>query len=514
MYTFLRIIKFDYLQRTRSYAFLITLCASLAVAYTFVPEPNANYSTIRIAGYVGFYNSAWFGYITAIMTSVFLSLIGFYLVNSSIRTDKYTKVGQIFAATPITNFKYILSKVISNFLVLLTIVAMVLIMSIILFFLHHDGFSFEPFQFIKPYLLITLPALFLVSVLAVIFEMLFGRYSVLQNIGFFMLFSMLMVNTPKTETQFSMDIFGDKIVMSQLVEQVKTFTDDTEDTSLNIGYSLNTEASKKFLFNGIEFPSSFIISRMGIVGLGLVLIWVLSPFFHRFNVKERRTRKKVAHSEHLIKMAKEVTLAELPPLRVNYGIGALLKTEMLLLFRKGPKWLWILNILGMVSLAVLPLTMAHQIALPVLWFLQVGRLSDITTKELTHNAHYFSYASFKPIGRLLMTQLLSAMVLMVILALPLLIRLGLTHQIFELTGIVLGGICLVLTASILGMLSKGKKLFEVLFFMITYLNINAVAIVDYFGAFDHGNWYTFLLVVIIISLGSGTVLQRKFQLEC
>ncbi|WP_243456863.1 hypothetical protein [Polaribacter batillariae] len=77
MKPFLNIIKLDYLQRTRNYNFLITLCASLAIAYTFVPEPNANYSTIRISDYVGYYNSAWFGYVTAIMSSIFLSLIGF-----------------------------------------------------------------------------------------------------------------------------------------------------------------------------------------------------------------------------------------------------------------------------------------------------------------------------------------------------------------------------------------------------------------------------------------------------
>jgi len=107
MKPFLTIIKSDYLQRTRSYAFLITLCASLAIAYTFVPEPNANYSTIRIADHVGYYNSAWFGYVTAIMTSIFLSLIGFYLVNSGIKKDIETRVGQIIAATPISNFKYL-----------------------------------------------------------------------------------------------------------------------------------------------------------------------------------------------------------------------------------------------------------------------------------------------------------------------------------------------------------------------------------------------------------------------
>ena len=107
MKSLLTIIKLDYLQRTRNYNFLITLCATLAIAYTFVPEPNANYSTIRISDYVGFYNSAWFGYITAIMTSIFLSLIGFYLVNSGVKNDIDTRVSQLIAASSTKNFNYL-----------------------------------------------------------------------------------------------------------------------------------------------------------------------------------------------------------------------------------------------------------------------------------------------------------------------------------------------------------------------------------------------------------------------
>ena len=152
MKQFFTIIKSDYLQRVRSYAFLITLCATLAIAYTFVPEPNANYSTIRISDYVGHYNSAWFGYVTAIMTSIFLSLIGFYLVNSSIKTDIKTKIGTITASTKISNFNYLFSKAITNFIVLWTIMFLVFVMSIILFFLYNDGSNFQLFQFIKPFI--------------------------------------------------------------------------------------------------------------------------------------------------------------------------------------------------------------------------------------------------------------------------------------------------------------------------------------------------------------------------
>ncbi len=509
----LTIIKLDYLQRTRSYTFLITLCASLAIAYTFVPAPNANYSTIRIADYIGFYNSAWFGYVTAIMASVFLSLIGFYLVNSGIKKDIDTKVGQIVAATPITNFKYLFSKMLSNFLVLLTIVAAIFLMSIILFFSYNDEVSFELFQFVKPYLLITIPAVFFIAVLAVIFEVILGKYSILQNVGFFFLFSLMLAFTPKNEVQFSFDVFGNRIVIHQLEESVRKITNTTELTSMSIGYSKgNVNNTKKFEFTGIDFPISFIISRFLWILFGIGLIGLISPVFHRFSIKERLTIKKSLKVLEKQTASKDIVISNLPTPQINYSILPLLKTEIMFLFRKGKKWLWFVNIIGIVLLTVLPLTIAHQIVLPVLWFLQVHRLSDITTKETTNNIHHFAFTAYKPITRLLSSQIFAAIILIFVLSLPLLIRLLITFDYFASISIFLGGIFIVFFAALLGILTKGKKLFEVLFFMISYANINGIAFLDYFGGFQHHNLYLIRLAVINLIMISLCVLKRKHQL--
>ncbi len=513
MKSFLKIITSDYLQRTRSYAFLVTLCATLAIAYTFVPEPNATYSTIRIDGYVGLYNSAWFGYVTAIMTSIFLSLIGFYLINSGIKTDIDTRVGQIIAATKINNFSYLFSKVLSNFLVLLTIVLIVLTMSIILFLLYNDGRVLEMTQFLKPYTLITLPAIFLVAVLAVISEVFFGKYSVLQNLGFFFLFSALMLFTPKTEAQFSLDVFGGKIVTHELEEIVRGITKSDGKTDLTIGYVLGgVKNSKKFEFNGMDFPASFVISRLALVLLGILVIGLISPFFHRFNVKERikMTPLRTEAKKHT---SKEINLSNLSIPKTNYSILPIVKTEFLLLFRKGKKWLWLLNFIGMLSLAMLPLKLSHQMVLPILWFLQISRLSDLTTKEITNNAHYFAFSSYKTTSRLLLSRLLSAVLLMLLLVTPLAVRLALTVNFFATLSVILGAIFIVLLAAVLGTLSKGKKLFEVLFFMLTYANINGISYADYFGGFEHHKLYIRTLASVLVILGAIIFVTRRHQLK-
>ena len=272
---------------------MITMCASLAIAYTFIPAEDAGYSTIRIADYVGYYNSAWVGYVTAMMTSIFLSLIGFYLINSAVKTDARTRVGQIIAATPIRNFTYLLSKTISGFLVLLTLVALIFLMSILLFFRYGKGFDFELMSFVKPYLLIAIPSLFFISVLAVVFEVIFRKYTILQNVIFFFLFSVLMIHNPVKEADFRYDVFGSKMIIDQLETAVKKLKNSEDPNGLTIGYVIGTNKKpKKFLFEGYDFPHWYIMSRILWMVLGICLLMMIAPLFHRFGGKSYDKLKK------------------------------------------------------------------------------------------------------------------------------------------------------------------------------------------------------------------------------
>lgn len=514
MKPFLILLKHDYLQRTRSYTFLITLCASIALAYTFVPEPSANYSTIRISDHIGKYNSAWFGYVTAIMTSVFLSLAGFYFVNNGIKNDVDTRVGKIIAATSISNFKYLLSKVVSNFLVLMTIVFLVFLMSIVLFYLYNAGFPFQPLQFIIPYLLLTISSMFLISVMAVIFEVVFGKYTVLQNIIFFFLFTSLMLFTPKSEIQYALDVIGNKIVIDDFERTVKAITNSTDKTNLTIGYVVGkVKIAKTFIFNGFKFPAYFIISRFLWMIIGVGAIAFTSCFFHRFNLKvvvgEKTAKKKLTTNS----FQKGIKLSNLPKIETNFSIVPLLRTELLLLIRKGKKWLWILNIVGMICLVFLPLNISLQMILPVLWFLQVHRISELITKEKAFKIHYFTLSSFRPIRRILVAQIFSGFLLLTFLALPLLVRLVTVHDFNGLISLILGASFVIFLATTAGIISKGKKLFEVAFFFITYANINGITFFDYYGGISHNAIYLIKLIGVITVLASFTILLRISYLK-
>jgi hypothetical protein len=92
------LVKADFLTRVRRTSFFLTLGFAVLLGY----ETFAGHVVMQLDDYRGIYNSAWVGALMAVVTSSFLTLVGFYIVKGSILRDETTRVGQILAATPMT----------------------------------------------------------------------------------------------------------------------------------------------------------------------------------------------------------------------------------------------------------------------------------------------------------------------------------------------------------------------------------------------------------------------------
>jgi len=510
MKLFFQIIRFDYLQRIRNYNFLITLCFSIIFAYSFVPDYNSNYSTIRIGGYIGNYNSAWFSFVTAMMTSSFLSFIGFYLVSSSISYDITSRVGLITAVTKTSNYRYLLSKTFSNFLILLTIVFVIFFSSMFLFVYRDNGNDFELILFVKAYSFITIPAIFFISSIAVVFEVMFASKSILQNIIFSILFGFILAFPANSKLGFALDFTGTKIVTQSMVKNLEVNNLTSDSVSPSIGYSsIKISELKRFDFNETDLPMSFLLSRVFWIIISILFISGTSKLFHRFSTKENKVGKKKKIFSFSDSNKNEIELNKLSSPKINYSILPLIKTEFILILRKSKKWLLLVNVLLMIALAFSSMKLAHQIILPILWFLQVSRISDITTKEASSKIEYLVNTSYKPMQRLFTAQLLSSFSLMLLLSLPLLIRYAILLDTVSITAIVLGALLIIIMSAFIGLVTKGKKLFEIVFFLITYANVNKVHHLDYFGAINN-NIVTIALMLFVLIFS--TILIKRSRL--
>jgi hypothetical protein len=504
-------IKADYLQRTRSYSFLITLIVTIYVAYLFVPRNDALYTTLSTIGYKGAYNSAWVGYVSGIMTTVMLSFYGFLLVNSGIKKDIDTEVGLIIATTPITNFKYLLSKQLSNYLVLVTIASCTFTVSIMMFFVRGAGYPFILSNFVLPYLFFALPALFLIASLAVVGEVFLGKRSILQFIIYFFLCGVVMsVISTKSGNNPSgvFDPFGLSLITASVKSQINAqFHQEIKAVSFGFIFT-GIKPYKLFVWNGLNWSAVFVLSRLIWFGLGIGLVYFSSFFFHRFDFKQSASSKKkkkqpvIQQTKKLIINPSGISRGALPLLTFNYSIYPFIKTELLLLVRQGNKWLWLLNAGLWVAMFVVPYNIAYSYLLPILLFLQVTRWSELVTKEKTNRIHYFAYASYKPLLRMLPAQILAGVLLALALALPVLIRSAIALNIYAIVSIINGSLLIVLLAVAMGILTGGKKLFEVIFFMLTYSVVNKIPVTDYLGSLPHQN----IIMMILIVLGTNAVL--------
>lgn len=528
-------IKADYQQRTRNYSFLIALAATLFIAYSFVPPPDANYTTLTTGAYKGVSNSPWVGHVAAIMTTIVISLYGFLLVNSGIKKDIDTQMGLIIASTPVSNFRYLLSKLLSNFLVLFTIAGCTTVFTIGMFFYRNTGgYPFSLTDFLLPFLFLPLPALFFVSALAVIAEVLLSKKNVLQYLLFILFFGVATANVnlrQYDDTTVMMDVFGTRTVTNSITNTLNTqFHQNIK--SVGVGYLSDNQVSKPFEWHGLNWSAVFMLSRVLWIALGVLLVYLSSFIFNRFDAEERiskKQKKKLTKAQtpqtvftqdsadqriaELDTAAKQTQRSPLPAIIADYSILPFIKTELLLLIRKGPKWFWLINGAMWLSLIFAPLTTAHSYILPVLWFLQVNRLSEIAAKEKTHGLHYFTYASYKPLHRMLPSQILAALILMVTLALPVLLRYVIIADFGAIAYILSGAVFIVLLAVCSGIISEGNKLFEIIFFLLTYAAIKQVPGTDYLGTVSHNQPVVYILIILLLTavLGAAGFATRSYQ---
>ena len=163
-------MKADYLERVRRYNFLITILVSIFIVFKFVPASNENYLTLSLNGIRGIYNSAWIGSTIATLASLLLSLPAFFLVKNAIERDVQTGVGQIIATTPITRWLYIMGKMWSNFVLLMSIVSVLIVSALAMQLIRGEDYSVDPVNLLLPFLYSTLPTMALVASMAIFFE--------------------------------------------------------------------------------------------------------------------------------------------------------------------------------------------------------------------------------------------------------------------------------------------------------------------------------------------------------
>lgn len=326
---------------------------------------------------------------------------------------------------------------------------------------------------------------------------------------------MAVINSPKPGgTSAIFDPFGLSLVTGSIKKQINTeFHENIKQVSFGFIFG-NHKTFRTFVWGGVNWTAIFLISRLLWIALSLVLVYISSFSFHRFDFNQPlNKKKKVVDYIHQTETKPALSTGPLPPIVADYGILPFIKTELLLLIRKNSKWFWLVTAGVWIAMLFAPLNIAHTYLLPIIWFLQVTRWSELVTKERTNRLHYFTYSSYKPLLRMLPAQILAGVLLAIALALPVIGRYLIGFNINAVINVLSGAVFIVLLAVCMGIVSGGKKLFEIVFFMLTYAVTQKISAIDYLGATPHQDHTGYITVIFMLTLSLGLLgfFVRNYQ---
>ncbi len=534
--TIFYIAKADFLQRVRSYSFLITLVACLWPAYSAIPDKDADYYTVSVGNYLFVYNSAAIGTIMALICSIFLGLFGFYLVNNSIYRDFHTGVGQILATTQVTKFQYLVGKWLSNFGVLVTILFCIYVMSIVLFYHKGEVENIEPIKQLLPFIFMGLPAFAFIAALAVLGEVFIKINKGVINIIYFFIWIGLLISNitawqaKKAETTLSKFISTDYIGVglifrdaeNTLITQFPEAQKEKLDWSTGIRvYGKDQKAKmKKFVWQGHPWDFVSIAKRLSWLLVSFALLGVAALFFKRFdpsgvttNFFKKKEKEKII-TEELAESKPIVPFSQLPKATVSFNFLALVKAEIKIMLWGNSRW-WLLVAAGLwIATIFSPLQMAHQFLLPTLyvWFVLVW--SKMGTREMAFETNQYLFSAASPLSRQLPAQLVAGFSIAALISFPVIMRELVSMNLASAYGVAVSMLFIPSFAINLGIWTRGGKFFEVFFIILFYLLLNNTPFADFVGATQTARTENYTHIYLIMSLVSVTLsfVGRRNQL--
>jgi len=492
------LVRADFMERTRRYSFLITVGVAVFVAYSFLPPSDAKYVAIDLGGYRGLYNSAWVGSSAAMMTTVYLSLAGFYLVKNAIQRDYQTGVGQIIATTPLRKPFYTLGKALSNYAVLALIVGIVVVASGVVQFLRGEDLHLDPGALMVPFLVIPLPAMALVAALAVLFETLPGLRSSPGNVAYFFFWMMVIGVAGATVILGNgilsaiLDPLGAAIPMPNMLSAARALPDSNG--GFGIGpYPLEGGPLKAFRWDGMQWTASLVAGRLVWVGIALGIALLAALFFDRFSSSQGTTggsresiepngsRESAKRADGLPSLS--VHLGALPAGTRRFSFVRTVLVELRLLLKGHRWWLYVVAAGLVVAGLVTPLDLTRQIWLPLAWVWPLTIWSSMGSREVQHRTDQLVFSAAFPLRRQLPAAWMSGFLVALAMGGGAAVRLLFTGGGNEVFALLVGAAFVPSLAFALGAWSGSRKLFEVIYLVIWYVGpINGFSALDYLGA--------------------------------
>lgn len=466
----------DLLERVRGRSFAVTAVLVALVGAAFVPPLDAPYAVLRVMGHRGVYNSAWVGAAMALVATIVLSLVGFFLIKNSLERDRRTGVGQLLAASPLTRVGYGFGKAGSNFGYLTLMVLALIPAAVIVQLARGEVMRVDLWDMILPLVVLALPVLAVVASLALLFEVLPFLRGGLGNF----LYLLLWLVALSADCQ-GMDLFGLTLLTSSIAAAHEAAFGVRG--ALSVFTDLDTGSGGTFLWTGLSLPPSAIAQRLLVAAVAVGVAFLAAWFLGRLEGLEwsggrsgrygrpRRQRPWAAGGE-----GGAGSLA-----RTGSGLSGCLALEELRLMLRGRPWSWWLVMAGLVvGTLVAPLDIALRALLPAALIWPVSAWSLLGARDCWLGTVDLVRASTAGPGRPLLAAFAAGVLVTALAVSGAAVRLGLLGRWPELAGLVAAILFVPALALVLGAVSGSPRAFEGFYLVLWYLGpVNRAGRLDF-----------------------------------
>lgn len=488
------IARADFIERVRRYSFLLTLLFAVFLGYLAA----TGRITLHLGDYRGVYTSAWIGALVAVVTSCFVSLVGFYIVKNAIDRDRQTGVGQILAATPLSKVSYVLGKFLSNLAVLSSMVVVLAVAAVAMQFFAAEDPHLDTVALLAPFVVIALPAMALIAALALLFETLPLLRGGLGNVAWFFVWSLLGVALPEITGKRWLDPMGLMTVADSMIEGAKANIPGYKDSfSLTIDNS-PVKIVDTFRWQGVPWTSQMILLRVGWMLAAVAIVLLAAIFFDRFDpvswffpstrkpkkaLTVRAAEQVAAGAAASANPAAAVHLTPLASTVRSNAFGRILAAELRLAL-KGLRWWWYFIAAGLlIAQFASPLEISRGPLLGVAWIWPVMVWSAMGSRESRFGTRSLLFSCAKILPRQLVACFLAGLTVAVLTGMGAGVRLLLARCFTGLLAWSAGALFLPALALALGTLSGTGKPFEGLLTAIWYVGpMNHTPGLDFTGS--------------------------------
>jgi hypothetical protein len=489
--------------RLRSLATPIALVAFFAAAFFWIPDPHGNAASIKwdlADGRVQapLYSAAYVGFALAILSGIFLSMGGFYLVAGSVKRDRERGLGAILAATPLSKTAYLGGKFAAHFAYLLVLDLFALAAGLATFVRYGVG-SFSPVEFVGPYLLLTLPAIAAVASLAVLFDVTPGLRGRGGLVIWFFVFLFGLVKLPidmaglgddgaPTKSTMSRPWFDPSGIVTDQWMIRKTIPGDIKGVST--GHITRDKGIERVPWKGGRITADLVAMRafnLALAGIPLALAVLI---FDRFDpARGRRRARKQGPLARLVEKLRGARFSEVAdadgfPVRAvtlspvaphPTGKGAIY-AEARLIWESATWIKWPLAVAALLA-GLLPGNFAQGLFLVLL----VPVISEVAAREKLAGTRALVYSQPGVPSSPALWKAAAVSIVVLMLGAPLAMKCFLVSPLRGLA--CLAGLVAVAGVSVgLGSLSSGGKLFSGLYLAVWYMGLSNLPAADFTSA--------------------------------